>query len=75
MYSDLTSVLSRVGKPLEQQLHPDGSRLLLLPHGARILELLAPASDENFFWTHPATRLRLGRGRRLNERGDRGQPQ
>ena len=72
MHRDLSSVLSRGGKPLEQQLHPDGSRLLLLPHGARLLGMFAPASDEDFFWTHPATRLRLRRGRRLNEPGERG---
>jgi hypothetical protein len=54
MYSDLTNVLSCVGKPLEQHLNPDGSRLLLLPYGARVLGLFAPGNGDNFFWTHPA---------------------
>lgn len=31
MHSGLTSVLSRVGKPLEQHRYADGGRLLLLP--------------------------------------------
>jgi hypothetical protein len=52
--NDLASVLSRAGKPLEEQIYPDGSRLLLLPYGARVLGLFTPSSDENFFWTHPA---------------------
>jgi hypothetical protein len=50
----LIGALSRAGKPLEPQIYPDGSRLLLLPYGARVLALLAPGSGENFFWTHPA---------------------
>jgi hypothetical protein len=54
MHSDLTSVLTQVGKPLEQHLSADGSRLLLLPYGGRVLGLFAPGCDENFFWTHPA---------------------
>jgi hypothetical protein len=32
----------------------DGSRVLLLPHGGRVLGLFPPDSNENFFWTHPA---------------------
>ena len=42
------------GKPLDERVNPDGSRLLLLPYGARVLALFAPGSEENFFWTHPA---------------------
>ena len=33
---------------------PDGSRLLLLPHGARVLGLYSPTDNQNFFWTNPA---------------------
>jgi hypothetical protein len=33
---------------------PDGARVLLLPHGGRILGLFPRSSEENFFWTHPA---------------------
>ena len=54
MENEFISILSRAGKPLEEQINPDGSRLLLLPFGARVLALFAPGSDENFFWTHPA---------------------
>ena len=32
---------------------PDGTRLLLLPYGARVLGLYAAGSEENFFWTNP----------------------
>ena len=32
----------------------DGTELLILPHGGRVLGLFSPGSDENFFWTHPA---------------------
>jgi hypothetical protein len=50
----LMDVLGRAGKPLELQVHPNGSRLLLLPYGARVLGLFAPGSSENLMWTHPA---------------------
>jgi hypothetical protein len=52
--NELADVLSRTGKPLERQNLSDGSRLLILPYGARVLGLFAPGSEENFFWTHPA---------------------
>ncbi len=32
----------------------DGSRLLVLPYGGRLLGLFPPGSDENFLWTNPA---------------------
>jgi len=54
MENEFISILSRAGKPLEEQINSDGSRLLLLPYGARVLALFAPGSGENFFWTHPA---------------------
>jgi Family of unknown function (DUF6786) len=52
--NELVNVLSDVGKAPVQQVHPDGSRLVLLPYGARVLGLFAPGSDENFLWVHPA---------------------
>ena len=52
--NQLISTLSSAGQAPVQQVQPDGSRLLLLPYGARVLGLFAPASDENFFWVHPA---------------------
>jgi Family of unknown function (DUF6786) len=54
MRGNLSSIQKRVGKHLQQHINPDGSRLLLMPYGARVLGLFAPDSDENFFWTHPA---------------------
>jgi hypothetical protein len=33
---------------------PDGTRVLVLPHGGRILGLFTPQNEENFYWTHPA---------------------
>lgn len=32
---------------------PDGSELLVLPHGGRMLGLYAPGSETNFLWTNP----------------------
>ncbi|MFA6239925.1 MAG: DUF6786 family protein, partial [Candidatus Hydrogenedentales bacterium] len=34
--------------------NPDGTTVLLLPYGGRVLGLFAPGSEENFYWTHPA---------------------
>jgi hypothetical protein len=31
----------------------DGTRLLILPHGARVLGLYTAGVDENFYWTNP----------------------
>jgi hypothetical protein len=50
---NLSSILSPVGKPSEEYLSTDGSRLLLLPYGGRVLGLFSPESNENFLWTHP----------------------
>lgn len=50
----LRSVFRRLQKPVRVQRMPDGTRLLVLPHGGRVLGLFAPWSDENFYWTHPA---------------------
>ena len=50
----LSSVLSQAGhSPLPLNL-PDGSRLLLLPAGGRMLGLFPAGDDENFLWTNPA---------------------
>ena len=51
---DLIGVLTSSRKAPVSQKYSDGSRLLLLPYGARVLGLFAPSSDESFFWTHPA---------------------
>lgn len=50
----LREVLDAVGKSAEVVTTPDGTRVMLLPYGGRVLGLFAPDSDENFYWTHPA---------------------
>ena len=54
MLHRLRNVLAEVGKDPRTLEFPDGTRLLVLPHGARVLGLFTPGSDENFFWTSPA---------------------
>lgn len=54
MNEHLIAVLKSVGKPTESYTCPDGSTVLLLPHGGRVLGLFSPGSEENFYWTHPA---------------------
>jgi hypothetical protein len=50
----LVENLRAVGKPTESWESPEGARVIVLPHGGRVLGLFAPADDENFFWTHSA---------------------
>lgn len=52
--NDLVQVLKRIGKPIQVLKTSDGSRILLLGHGGRVLGLFAPGSKDNFYWTHPA---------------------
>lgn len=54
MPGQLIDVLTEVGKPVASYCSPDGSRLLILPHGGRMLGLFSPQSEENFYWTHTA---------------------
>ena len=54
MLNSLVQTLNSVGKPTELVSSPDGSRVLVLPYGARALGLFSPHSEQNFFWTHPA---------------------
>jgi|SRR5579862_2664727 len=54
MISRLTDTLARVGRPASLWTSPDGSRVLVLPYGGRILGLFTALSDRNFFWTNPA---------------------
>jgi hypothetical protein len=51
---DLIKTLNAVGKPPQTWDSTDGTSVLVLPHGGRILGLFAPGASENFFWTHPA---------------------
>ena len=54
MLEDLVKTLSSVGKPTELYQSPDGTRVLILPHGGRILGLYSAESGENFLWVHSA---------------------
>ena len=54
MLQDLIATLKAVGKPSEVHQTDDGTRVLLLPYGGRILGVFAPGSDENFLWTNSA---------------------
>ena len=50
----LANVLDKVGKPTRRFTSADGTRVLVLPYGGRVLGLFSPQSEENFYWTHPA---------------------
>jgi uncharacterized protein DUF6786 len=50
----LAASLAAAGKPTTWWTSPDGSSVLILPYGGRILGLFPPGSDRNFLWTHPS---------------------
>jgi hypothetical protein len=50
----LIQTLREVGKGARELQSPDGSRIVVLPHGGRVLGLFGPRSSENFLWTSPA---------------------
>lgn len=52
--SALMGTLDAVGKPFETWESTDGTNLLVLPYGGRVLGLFASGDESNFFWTHPA---------------------
>src|SRR5260370_37816653 len=54
MLRELIATLKAVGKSTELHQTDDGTRLLILPYGGRILDVFAPGSEENFMWTHSA---------------------
>jgi hypothetical protein len=54
MLQQLINTLSTVGKTTELYETDDGTRLLILPYGGRILGMFAPGSDQNFLWTNSA---------------------
>jgi hypothetical protein len=54
MLNVLASVLRESGKASEVFHTSDGSRLLILPYGARVFGLFSGKSEDNFFWTNPA---------------------
>jgi len=52
--NSLASILHQAGQPTKVFTTLDGSSILVLPHGGRVLGLFARESTENFYWTHPA---------------------
>ena len=50
----LADTLNAAGKPTELFQSPDGSTVLMLPYGGRVLGLFSPGSDRNFYWTNTA---------------------
>ncbi len=56
MINMLVQTLAAIDKPTVTWSSPDGSKLLMLPYGGRILGLFAPDCARNFLWTHPALR-------------------
>jgi hypothetical protein len=52
-YDRITSNLVAVGKTPESWESPDGTRVLILPYGGRVLGLFTSADPVNFFWTNP----------------------
>lgn len=53
MHRHLVQTLTDAGKPPCEFSTGDGSELLILPHGGRVLGLFSAGSSENFFWSHP----------------------
>jgi hypothetical protein len=54
MLQELMATLKAVGKAAELHQTDDGTRILILPYGGRILGVFAPSSEENFLWTNSA---------------------
>ncbi|MGA7293507.1 MAG: DUF6786 family protein [Terriglobales bacterium] len=54
MLSDLIATLKTVGKSTELHQTEDGTQLLILPYGGRILGVYAPGNEQNFLWTNSA---------------------
>ncbi len=51
---NLINTLRSVGKSTELFQSADGTEVLILPYGGRVLGLFSPGSDANFYWTNPA---------------------
>lgn len=50
----LINVLGKVGKKSKVYTTSDGTRVLVLPYGGRVLGLFSAKSEENFYWTNTA---------------------
>jgi len=48
----VADVLAMVGKPTKVFKTADGTSVLVLPYGGRVLGLFAPGSRNNFYWTN-----------------------
>src|SRR5512146_373682 len=46
--------LEAAGRGTVLREYPDGTRILVMPHGGRLLGLFGSRTDENFLWTNPA---------------------
>jgi hypothetical protein len=53
MLHDLIKTLQAAGKSTELYQTDDGTRLLILPYGGRIIGVFTPEREENFLWTNP----------------------
>lgn len=51
---NVVQVLNQVGKPTRVFTTSDGTRVLVLPYGGRVLGLFASGSEQNFYWTNTA---------------------
>lgn len=58
--ASLTEALRVAGQRVLALPADDGSRLLLLERGARVLGLYPSENDDNFLWTHPALATAAG---------------
>lgn len=67
MDTTIVKNLEECGKPTETLCFADGTQLLILPYGGRMLGLFAPGDDCNFLWTQPAL-LSSGTARAYYER-------
>jgi hypothetical protein len=56
----LQKILRQAGQPTRVLPFANGTRLLVLPQGGRVLGLFAPGHAGNFFWTHPALATAAG---------------
>lgn len=54
MDKKLIEILAAAGKETATLDAPDGSQLLVLPYGGRVLGLYAPGDSRNFLWTNVA---------------------
>jgi hypothetical protein len=50
----LVNILRQAGKPTRVYETPDGTRVLVLPYGGRVLGLFSANNEENFYWTNTA---------------------